>query len=615
MPLTIRRRLVDRIRQWRKIAYVLCAALVVLAGAVVFLSVSSPAVVIEVAAGSTFFDPNRAERTAEEMDELYPDRSLGSKDSAGVVDWLVERLTVLGVPEAAIIKDEFTAPVGDMEATFRNVAVVLRGASRETIIISASRSTPPILKVDRLAFASGTALIVDLAQVFSARPHEKTLVFLSTEGIDTAGIGINRFLDTYEGARDVSTILTLRGLGKEEADTLRAGVSGAQSVTPGWYAQLMANVLAQADIRLEMPGIVRQAADQALALSHGDQVAGLGRGIASMTLYDDRPGNPSAAGLATQGAAVERLLLSLDSGIQAPPDPGTALLLQSGRFLTDRAIGLLALLMLMPTVAMLLIWFTSSRLTTRVALLYLRNLLSFALPLAFILLLAWVLSLFGLLPRYAGVVPSVSGPATDPRLVPTLILVLLGGVSFVISRHFLGYLRPREPRPATEMAKLTVGFFGCLLGFALIFSRSPFLILPCIAAAWAWPLATCFAEPVHSGAVWRHRLTSNAPVLLLGLLAPIPLYAYVASAEGVTWTSAWWYILVQIVSGSYGLTGPAAAVIITASFFTLLGVKRLRVVPIETLEVTDELSLLEPPTPRARRKSLDSSRPPLSPWR
>ena len=50
MPLTIRRRLVDRVRQWRKIAYVLCAALVVLAGAVVFLSVSAPASSIEVAA-------------------------------------------------------------------------------------------------------------------------------------------------------------------------------------------------------------------------------------------------------------------------------------------------------------------------------------------------------------------------------------------------------------------------------------------------------------------------------------------------------------------------------------------------------------------------------------
>jgi hypothetical protein len=39
MPLTIRRRLVDRVRQWRKIAYTVCAGLVILAGGAVFLSI------------------------------------------------------------------------------------------------------------------------------------------------------------------------------------------------------------------------------------------------------------------------------------------------------------------------------------------------------------------------------------------------------------------------------------------------------------------------------------------------------------------------------------------------------------------------------------------------
>ena len=48
MPLTIRRRLVDRVRQWRKMAYAICVGFVVLAGAVVFLSVSSPGTSVEV---------------------------------------------------------------------------------------------------------------------------------------------------------------------------------------------------------------------------------------------------------------------------------------------------------------------------------------------------------------------------------------------------------------------------------------------------------------------------------------------------------------------------------------------------------------------------------------
>jgi hypothetical protein len=611
MPLTIRRRLVDRVRQWRKIAYVLCAALVVLAGAVVFLSVSAPASSIEVASGSTFFDPNRALRTAQDMDQNYPDRSLASEDASGVVDWLEEQFTPLRVPVA---KDDYTAPLGDNQVAFHNVSVVLQGASKETVLVTAPRDTPAIVKVDHLAYASGTSILVELAQVFSSRPHQKTFVFLSTEDIDNGALSIRRFLDTYPDAADVTTILSVRGLGKEESQALQAGVTGAQNVTPGWYLQLVGGVLGKAGLSLEVPGIMSQAADQALSLSHGDQVAGLNRGIAALTLFDDGPGNPTSAGLATQGAAIERLMLSLDSGSEAPPDPGTALLLKSGRFLTNRAVGLLAVLMLLPTAAALLIWLFASRITGRVALLHIRNLLSFAIPVAWVFLLAFLLSRFGLIPRYQFEVPAIAGPATQPHLAPTLLLILLGGEGFIASRHFLGYLRPREQRATTEMARLCTGFFGLLIGLALILSRSPFLILPCIAAAWAWPLATCFAEPVYSGAVWRHRFTSNAPILLLGLIAPILLYAYIASANGVGWGGAWWYVLVQTVSGSYGFLGPAAFTLITASFLVLLGAKRMRVVPIETLEVTDELSLLEPPIPRERRRRRDGTRPPLSPW-
>ncbi len=615
MPLTIRRRLVDRVRQWRKIAYVLCGSLVVLAGAVVFLSVSSPSSSVEVASGSTFFDANRALRTAEDMDRNYPDRSLGSEDASGVISWLVEKLSLsLDIKSDNVIQDEFTAPLGDNRVIFRNVAVALQGASKETILITAPRDTPAIVKVDHLAYAGGTAILTDLAQVFSSRPHQKTFVFLSTEDIDNGAISIRRFLDTYPDAANVTTILSVHGLGKEEAAVLQGGVTGSHNVTPGWYLQLVRGVLAKSGLALKVPGIMGQAADQALSLSHGDQVAGLNRGIAALTLFDDGPGKPTSAGLATQGAAIERLLLSLDSGSEAPPDPGTALLLQSGRFLTNQAVGLLALLMLLPTVAALLIWLFASRITGRVALRHVRNLLSFAIPVAWVLLLAFLLSRFGLIPRYQFEVPAIVGPATQPRVVPTLILLLLGAAGFVVSRHLLGYLRPREQRATTEMARLSTGFFGLLVGLALVLFRSPFLMLPCIAAAWAWPLATCFAEPVYSGAVWRHRFTSNTPILLLGLIAPVLLYAYIASANGVGWTNAWWYVLVQTVSGSYGFLGPTAFALITASFLVLLGAKRMRVVPIETLEVTDELSLLEPPIPRARRKRRDATRPPLSPW-
>ncbi len=612
MPLTIRRRLVDHVRQWRKMAYAVCAGLVLLAGAAVFLSVSSPASSVELATGPTFFDSNRAFRAAEDMNTLYPERTLGSEDSEGVIEWLMEKLPSADTAEPI---DEFEAPMGDKTVTLRNVAVVLPGASRETIIIAAPRDMPSVVKVEPLAYTSGTAILLELIQVFDARPHQKTLVFLSTEDSATGGLGIDRFLDTHEElAQDVSTILSIQGLGRERTTALKAGVTASQNTTPGWYVQLAIRVLDEVDIPLDLPGLLSQSADHALSLSKGDQVAGLSRGIASLRLYDDGPGNPTAAGLATQGAAIERLVLSLDTGTEVPPDPGTALLLKSGRYLTKRAITFLAFLMLLPTLAALLIWLFASRVSSAATLRHLRNLLSFALPLAALFLIGYLLGRVGLIPRYQFQVPAIDGPSTRPRLAPTLILVLLGGVAFVASRRFLGYFRPREGRATTEMARLCTGFLSVLVGLILMLSRSPFLVLPYITAAWAWPLATCFAEPVYTGALWRHRLTSNAPVLLLGLVAPLVFYIYLAVGYGVGWLRAWWFLVVQTVSGAYGLLGPLAVVFITAGFAVLLGVKRMRVVPIETLEVTDELSLLELPVPRARRKPRDTTRPPLSPW-
>lgn len=612
MPLTIRRRLVDRVRQLRKIAYALCLALVVLAVAIAFVSVSSPAVSIDVAIGPTFFDGDRALRLADEMWRNYPERSLGSEGAAGVVAWMQEKLTAFGTP----VVDEFTATLGDREVTLHNVAVVLQGVSKETILIAAPRDTPAVVKIDPLQYSSGAAVLMELAQVFAARPHQKTLVFLSTEDSGAGGVGMDRFLDTSDSAPFVTVALSFDKLGRERARGLEAGVTAPRNTTPGWYVQLTRRVLAKSGLGLNVPGLFTQAAEHALSLSRGDQVAGLDRGIPSLRLYDEGAGNPTAAGLSNQGAALERLILSLDTTAETPPDPGTALLLESGRYLTGRAITFLAFLMLLPSLFVLAIWLAYARLSVHGALLHLRNLLSFALPLGLVAVLALLLSLAGLIPRYGLQVPTLPGPSTSPRVGPTLLLILLGGALFVASRHFLGYLRPREPRATTEMTRLCAGFLSLLVGLALMLAQSPFLLLPYLSVAWLWPLATCFAEPVYSSALWRHRFTSNAPVLLMGILVPFLFYTYLASGPDVGWLRAWWFLVVQMVSGAYGWRGPLAAVFIVSAFLILLGVKRMRVIPVETLEATDELSLLELPPPRSRRrKQRPVTKPPLSPWR
>lgn len=598
MQFTVRRRLADRIWQWRRITYAASSALVALGFVGVFLFISSPAATVPVSTKPTFFEAPRAFRTAQDMAERYPEPELGTEQAALAADWVAERLDAMGVPYS---RSEATVPFGDRDVVVRTIAAVFPGASNEAIVVTASRDSIPDSPVSALGNAGGTAILLDLAQVFAARPHERTIVLLSTEAGRYAGLGLARYLRDESVDVDARIVLSLYGLGREERSSLLGDVAGTDGAAPGWYVQLVSRTLKEGGIRLETTGLMHQVADQALRLTQGEQVAGLAAGIPSLLLYDPGPGDPSSAGLATHGAAVERLVLSLDGGSEIPADPGTALVLGSGRYLTTRALSFLGMLMLLPAAAMALTWLAVSRVRPEVWLRYLRNLVSFALPLAVWSVAVWVASRWGAVPRYEAQAVPGSPPATEPDYVVAAALLVLGFALLILSRHYLGHLRPREPLVMAETIKLSTGLSMLVLGLVVLTAHSPFSLLTGITAAWMWPLVTCFAEPRPHAASWLPRARGNAPLLLAGLAAPAILYVYLVASTDIRWWQGWWFLLVQSVSGAYGVMGPIASVLMTAGFFTLLGVKRLQLVPLETLEERDDFDLVQAAPPRVRR--------------
>lgn len=570
----------------------------------VFFLISSPSSYVQVSTQPTFFEPSRAFRATEDFAGI-----LGQKGAGGVGDeraaaWVATRVKDLKITGYT---QDFTAPLGDHTATLRNVAVVFPGESTEAVLVAAQRDpfsagpststaiAPPLVQ------AAGTGILLDLIQVFAARPHQKTLIFLSSDGGGYGGSGVDYFLRNDPRGADVRVVLSLYGLGREDQHQLQAGIEGPDRSAPGWYVQLAAATLDTAGIDLRLPGIATQVADHALALSSGEQTAGLRLGLPALQLYDAAPGRTTAAGLATQGAAVERLVLSLDSGTEIPRDPGTALLLGSGRYLTSRALGFLGALMLLPGALMALTWLAVTRIRPDAWLRHARNLMSFVLPLAALVLVCALASQAGLLPRYGLPAPPQDLSAQHPDYLISALLLVLGLALLFVSRHFLGYLRPREPLVMVETVKLSVGLIVLVVGLGLLTSYSPFSLLTGITAAWLWPLVTCFAEPPRPSANRRHRPFTNHLLLLSGLAAPALLYVYLVANTNLRWWEGWWYLLVQMVSGMYGLAGPAASVLITAGFLVLLGVKRLQLIPIETLGEHDDLSLVEPPRPRVRK--------------
>lgn len=608
MQLPPRRRIADRIWQWRKTAYAVSVLVVLAALVLIFLSISTPSTAIEIPTDLTFFNSKWVFGKAQELARLYPDRPLASPESQGAVSWYEEQLTTLGIDFEHL---EYTVPYGTEKVLLRNVAVVLPGSSTDTVVISSPRDTVEDPELSPLAQSAGTASLMDLIRVFADRDHEKTLIFLSTEGGSQANLGMAAFLDAYPQRSNIEALISIRALGMEGRDELLAGTAGPGNATPGWLVQLATEVLKQIDVDLRVPNLQQQVADQALQLFGGEQVAGLRRGIASLSIYDRGEGTVTAAGLSTQGTAVERLLLALDQAGALPADPGTAIVLGAGRFITRRTLDILGVIVLLPSLFMAIAWLLVNRLNPSGWLRHMRNLASFLLPVGLVPVLAWIASRLGLLPRYLDqVVPSTS-LALQPNWLLTLLFLLLGGVLFIVSRHFLGYLRPQEPKAVTEMAKLTGGLVLLEIGLILLLSNSPFSLLAGLTAAWIWPLCTCFLEPPSAAVPWWPQMRTNVHIVLAGLIAPLILYVSLATSTAAGWMGGWWFLIVQTVSGAYGIAAPAGAVFIFSSFIVLLGSRRLQLIPVESLRDTrDDISLVMAPPPRVlkvRKKTRPSS--------
>ena len=127
MHLKVRRRLADRIWQRRRITYTVSSVIVAVAFTAVFLFIQSPTVNIVPSTEPVLFEAAPAFRLAEEFAAEHPDPVIGSEDSVRATAWVKDRLAALEIP---YVTSEFTAPLGDREATLRNIAVIFSGVER-----------------------------------------------------------------------------------------------------------------------------------------------------------------------------------------------------------------------------------------------------------------------------------------------------------------------------------------------------------------------------------------------------------------------------------------------------------------------------------------------------
>src|SRR3954471_20179189 len=467
------------------------------------------------------FDPATAAPLAKQLanDAAYP--TPGSAADNAMAEQVKQRFSA--IDGATVAEQKFSGSFNGHDVDLRNLIATLPGESNRQIALIAPRDVAR--GSGAVTTAAATAAMLEIADSFSGTSHDKTLVFVSTDGSSIGAQGTRRFIRDYSdaGLLDAAIVLSQPAVQVPAAPLVIPWSTGPQSTASQLDDTANAVVSKEAATPAGDEGPLADLFRLALPAGLGEQGPLIDAGLPAVRLSsdgelpldpaEDTPDNFNADTFARFGRASLALILALDASpgpVQHGPSGYIGL---AGNLLPGWTIAMLALALLFP-----------------VALAAGSGLASAARsPIEAVRGFAWaglrsVPFLGALLVLLAaalmGPMPSPDFPF-DPR-VETLgtggtISVAAAILLYCAIAFFLRPLRPPPP-PAASTAAPAAVLLACAaaLGVWLI---NPYLALLVAIGLQAWLFAA--ARPAG-------RLAA-AGLVLVGLL---PLVALVASLAG-----------------------------------------------------------------------------------
>lgn len=488
------------------------------------------------------FDGPRAAQFARRLAQLVPDRAPGSATAAQAAADVAGQLGEAS--GQTVRRSTFTAPgpSGD-DVQMENLWVVEPGASSEAIVVLANRDdVAPGPGLDDNA--TGTAAVIELARDLAGVERARALVLASTDGGTVGQAGNVQLLRDLraDGLRPVA-VISLNAVGGPPEQTLPIRFDGTGGVrTPDVVLRgLQESIDGQAGAGGAAPASpVLQLLDLiAPATPTGAQVPFLDAGVAAIQLGDGDGGvgvEPiDEVRFGAVGAAIATLVVRLDAEPRPAP-PSGAYIAVSGRVIPGRAIGLLAIALLIgPLFA-----------TARRAL---QGRLSRA-GWGAALLVGAIGAVPGIvavvvarLADLAGGVDTPPGAAWPRAGIGTVVVVIVVGAIAAIAASWL--LRRRLAAPIPLVAAPTLG----LAAAVLLLSGSPASVLVAVPALWVWALV-----PRPPAGTLR-ALWAFGPALAMGLVIFLLRGADPATLVGAAATGA---LPAALVVGGSVLVGAAA---------------------------------------------------------
>jgi hypothetical protein len=505
------------------------------------------------------FDGPGAQALATELAMSYPDRFPGSAGALGAADWLRTQFRGFGLP---VSSDAWTERIpGSDETKLENIWAVVPGQSRDAIVVMAHRDDTGV-GPGANDNASGTAALVELARGYAAtgaaggsavRPFH-TLVFLSTDGGATGGLGAARF--ARRRPFPVDGVVNLSAIAGRGAPRLLLSGDSAHSSSALLVSTAAKRISEQTGRTARRPSVLAQLIDLGFPFTLGEQGPFVARGVPAVTVttggerppssFTDRPKDLDLAHLTQLGRAAQELVGSLDQGLElGRGTPG--LVWAGGRAVRGWAIELLLISLLVPffVVVVDLLAHTRRR-RIRIAPAF-RSLAS---RLAFWVFAGIVFALFGL----AGAWPQ--GPARPPNpatqaagdwaVLPLLLLVGVIAAGWLVSRQRL--VRRRPVSLEEDLAGSVAALLGCGTVALLVLATNPYALLFCLPALHAW----LWLPQVRTRSAVRRTL-----VFAIGLIGPLLPLLSLAFRFGLGFDAPWY--LLELVSLRY--VTPVAVVI------------------------------------------------------
>jgi hypothetical protein len=288
-----------------------------------------------------------------EFVQRFPDREAGSPGDAGLADLVATRFRTLGLETS---RQRFFAEVDGSDQELSNVIGRLRGRSDREVVLIAHRDS---VARPGAASASGTAVLLELAQALAALDRSKTVVVVSSDGATAGNAGARRFADHYPNRDRIDVALVIDDIGARDprrpfvvpwsTDSQRASLVASRSVeaalrretgatagSESWLGQFMR--LAWPLTLREQGPLVRARLDALTLTSRGELPRGPGA---------DPLSEVSADRLTRFGRAAFASALAFDSPRYSAASPNRDLVL--GRnVLPSWSLGLLAAALTLP---------------------------------------------------------------------------------------------------------------------------------------------------------------------------------------------------------------------------------------------------------------------------